>query len=137
MFAFVLALQWTTPSVSACTPAPGAERLGQKALPAAIRQDLKSRVSDLSPAGGPFNATDVGSGPFTRFLTALHVRGRYVVAYEHGGRGYHLDILTYEINDGVAKLRNHQGAARDGLCAPLLAAETSPLPPQPFEDRLR
>ena len=137
MLALVLALQLAAPSASACTPAPGAERLEQDALPAGVRQDLKTRVSDLSPAGGPFSATDVGSGPFTRFLTALHARGRYLVAYEHGGRGYHLDILTYEVSDGVATLRNHQGAARDGLCAALLTAETSPLPPQPFEDRLR
>jgi hypothetical protein len=57
--------------------------------------DLKTRAPELSPQGGPFNASDVGVGPRTRFIAAVHYKDRYLVAYEHGGRGYHVDLLTY------------------------------------------
>ena len=80
---------------AACLHQDGVEAVAFDQLPIALRMDLRTRAPDLSPAGGPFNASDVGVGPRTRFIAAVHYKDRYVVAYEHGGRGYHVDLLTY------------------------------------------
>jgi hypothetical protein len=78
-----------------CVHQAGVDAVSLDQLPAAIRADLRVHAPELSPADGPFNASDVGAGPRTRFIAAVHYKDRYVVAYEHGGRGYHVDLLTY------------------------------------------
>ncbi|TCS05965.1 hypothetical protein [Caulobacter sp. BK020] len=65
-------------------------------LPPAIQVDLKMKTGGLSPAGGPFEATDVGDGPKRRFVAAAGNPVLDVVIYEHGGRGYHRHVLVYD-----------------------------------------
>ncbi len=104
-------------------------------LPMALRMDLRTRAPDLSPAGGPFNASDVGVGPRTRFIAAVHYKDRYIVAYEHGGRGYHVDLLTYDdsfADDAYAGPLARHVVFDKPDCAALDAAITAPLPAMPY-----
>jgi hypothetical protein len=78
-----------------CAYEPPGQVVSLEVMPPAIQSDLRQRAPDLSPAGGPFAATDVGEGPRTRLIISVRLRDRYVVAYEHGGRGYHVDLLVY------------------------------------------
>ena len=86
-----------TPSPAVCQLVAGAEPIADLAgLPPAMTRALDARQIQLSPAGGSFNASDVGPGPWRRFASAARLSDRYVMIYEHGGRGYHLDVLTYD-----------------------------------------
>jgi len=66
------------------------------ALPPAIQTDLKLKTGGLSPADGPFQATDVGDGPRRRLVAAAGNEALDVVIYEHGGRGYHRHVVLYD-----------------------------------------
>jgi hypothetical protein len=122
-------------AVAACAHQGGAEAVSFDQLPIALRMDLKTRAPELSPAGGPFNATDIGVGPRTRFIAAVRYKDRYLVAYEHGGRGYHVDLLTYNASfaeDAYAgPLARHMTFDKPE-CAALDAAITAPLPATPY-----
>lgn len=119
----------------ACVHLDEVEAVPFDQLPIALRIDLKTHAPELSPAGGPFSASDVGSGPRTRFIAAVHYKDRYVVAYEHGGRGYHVDLLTYNADfayDAYAgPLARHVVFERPD-CAALDAAITAPLLKTPY-----
>lgn len=122
-------------AVAACAHQGGAEAVAFDQLPIALRMDLKTRAPELSPAGGTFNATDIGIGPRTRFIAAVHYKDRYLVAYEHGGRGYHVDLLTYDASfadDAYAGPLARQIAFDKPDCAALDAAITAPLPATPY-----
>ena len=122
-----------TPALE-CAHQGGVEAVSFDQLPIAVRVDLKIRAPELSPAGGPFNASDVGVGPRTRFIAAVHYKDRYVVAYEHGGRGYHVDLLTYSAglaDDAAAPLARHVAFDRPS-CADLDVAVALSPPRTPY-----
>src|SRR5271154_1576591 len=57
--------------------------------------------SEMSDRGGKFNAGDVGGGPFRRFALAAVSKNRILIAIEHGGRGYRVELWGVErTNDG-------------------------------------
>jgi hypothetical protein len=120
---------------ASCLHQDGVEAIAFDQLPITLRMDLKTRAPELSPQGGPFNASDVGVGPRTRFIAAVHYKDRYLVAYEHGGRGYHVDLLTYSASfadDAYAgPLARHVVFERPD-CASLDVAITRPLPETPY-----
>ena len=67
-----------------------------KALQARFKGD--SRLADR---GQPFDATDLVSGlPRRRLVLAGHTSTEWFVAYEHGGRGHHLDLVVFNVRDG-------------------------------------
>jgi len=115
-----------------CTHEDGVQTVSLEQLPAAIRLDLKQRAPDLSPADGAFQATDVGDGPRTRFVAAARLKGRYVVAYEHGGRGYHVDLLTYDLGYAEPTPRARLTSFTRPSCVALDAALAAPLPDRPY-----
>jgi len=103
------------------------ENVLQGELPTAISVDLSMRAPDLSPAGGPFQASDVGEGPRARFKAAARLGDRYVVAYERGGRGYNIQVLTYVLTSyGLAPLVSQQAIFDKPVCGVIAAALTSP-----------
>jgi hypothetical protein len=118
-----------------CVHQGGVEAIHFDQLPISLRMDLRTRAPDLSPTGGPFNASDVGVGPRTRFIAGLHYKDRYVVVYEHGGRGYHVDLLTYvaeAADDAYSGPLARQVVFVRPDCAALDAAITAPLPQTPY-----
>jgi hypothetical protein len=122
----ILAAQLVSSSGDACVYDKG-EIVFQEALPAAIGMDLRLRAPDLSPAGGPFQATDIGDGPRTRFMTAARLGDRYVVAYERGGRGYNIQVLTYTLaSNGLASLTNQRTTFEKPACNVIATALTTP-----------
>ena len=103
------------------------EMVFQEQLPAPIVADLKQRAPEMSPAGGPFQATDVGEGPRDRFVAAARLNDRYVVAYEHGGWGYNIQVLTYTLaSNGLASLSNQRTTFKKPVCGVIAAALTTP-----------
>jgi hypothetical protein len=67
---------------------------------------------DISPAGGPFNAGDVGGGPWRRFLYGATYEGNLLVAVEHGGRGYFVERWQFKVGQGNAQNSNVSSLAR-------------------------
>jgi hypothetical protein len=126
MWMILTAAQLVSSSGDVCVHDKG-EVVFQEALPAAIGADLRKRAPDLSPSGGPFQATDVGEGPRTRFMTATRLGDRYVVAYEHGGRGYSVQVLTYTLaSNGLASLTNQRTTFEKPACGVIASALTTP-----------
>lgn len=97
-------------------------------LPSAIQTDLKLKAGGLSPAGGAFQATDVGVGPRRRFVAAAYKDGLQVVVYEHGGRGHHLHVVTYQTHIGLPTLVENKTVMGATPCAALTQALISPAP---------
>jgi hypothetical protein len=126
MWMILAAAQLVSSSGDVCIYDKG-EIVFQEALPAAIGVDLRKRAPDLSPSGGPFQATDVGEGPRTRFMTAARLGDRYVVAYERGGRGYNIQVLTYTLaSNGLASLTNQRTTFEKPACGVIATALTTP-----------
>jgi hypothetical protein len=128
MLMMLAAAQIVSPASSdgACVYDKG-EYVPQEQLPAAIGTDLWTRAPGLSPQGGPFQATDVGEGPRARFMTAARLGNRYVVAYERGGRGYNIQVLTYTVaSNGLASLANQRTAFEKPACNVIAAALVAP-----------
>lgn len=67
-------------------------------LPEEVLLDLRRTDRRISPPGGPFNPSDfsVDDTPTTRVIAAMRLGGRLAVAYEKGGYGYGITVLTYE-----------------------------------------
>jgi hypothetical protein len=70
-----------------------------KDMPVVLRDAIKQKLGDLVPPTSPFDATDVVTTGHNRRLIFIWARGnRWVVATEHGGRGYNDPIFGYEIS---------------------------------------
>jgi hypothetical protein len=84
-------------AVSCSKPADG-QLVTYDLLPTEVLADLRRTDPRMSPPGGPFSATDAwdGTSPFTRMIAAMRRGDRLVVAYERGGRGYSVTVLTYD-----------------------------------------
>jgi len=71
----------------------------EKDMPAALREAIKQKLGYLVPPSVPFDATDVVMTGHNRRLIFIWVRGSmWVVATEHGGRGYNDPILAYQLD---------------------------------------
>ncbi|MFL6626104.1 MAG: hypothetical protein ACJ8G1_06635 [Vitreoscilla sp.] len=66
-------------------------------LPTGMREALGG--AGMSSPGGPFNATDVGGGPSSRFVMAALGRQHILVAVEQGGVGYSVEIWAFRRKD--------------------------------------
>ena len=69
-------------------------------LPPVIQSALgssRSGLDGIADRGQPFNATDavVGTWPTRRFLVAGRDRETWLVALEHGGRGYSVEVFLF------------------------------------------
>jgi len=83
-----------------CTPA-----VEWSDIPSGIRAQVVQTVGgEVSPRGGPFNASDVTGDnvPQSRFLGACLSAGQWTIAVERGGIGYHMQIIQFA-GDVVAR----------------------------------
>jgi len=95
----------------------------QRDMPVALRDAVKQKLGELVPPNSPFDATDVVTTGHNRRLIFIWARGnRWVVATEHGGRGYSDPIFAYEVspNGQQAKLIAERTTVPNSVC---LAAE--------------
>ncbi len=78
-----------------------------KQIPDSVLNALLSHFVDdrrLADRSEPFNATDIGSTlPSRRLVLAGHSRTEWFVAYEHGGRGHHLDLVVLDVRGAVVR----------------------------------
>ena len=94
------------PRLSDCTQAgsEALERLGD--LPSEVVERLNKFFKEgFADAGAAFNPSDFvrdPSVPQRRFLRAYQHGDKWIIWYEHGGRGYHLHAL------GMLKWKNRQ-----------------------------
>jgi hypothetical protein len=91
----------------------------QKDMPVALRDTVKQRLGELVRPNSPFDATDVVKTGHNRRLIFIWARGyRWVVATEHGGRGYNDPIFGYEVspNGQQATLIAERIAFPDSVC---------------------
>jgi hypothetical protein len=96
--------------VSQVIPAPGVPGANWvtfqsvKQIPRAVLEALQSRFhgdSRLADRDEPFDATDLASGrPRRRFVLAGRSGSEWFLAYEHGGRGHHLDLVVFDLRAG-------------------------------------
>ena len=105
-------------------------------MPVALRHAVKQRLGELVPPNSPFDATDVVMTGHNRRLIFIWSTGpRWVVATEHGGRGYNDPILAYDVSpDGrKATLITAHIASPSSVCSTaeeLLNHPASPAPGQ-------
>jgi hypothetical protein len=100
-------------------PFGSASYFDQKDMPVALRVAVKQRLGELVPPDSPFDATDVATTGHNRRLIFIWVRGtRWVVATEHGGRGYSDPIFAYEVslNGQRARLIAERTATPNSVC---------------------
>lgn len=91
----------------------------QKDMPVALRDAVKQKLGELVPPNSPFDATDVATTGHNRRLIFIWARGyRWVVATEHGGRGYNDPIFGYEVspNGQQATLIAERTAVPSSVC---------------------
>jgi hypothetical protein len=80
-------------------PAGATARSDEKDMPAPLRDAVKKKLGYLAPPNVPFDATDVVTTGHNRRLIFIWARGNvWVVATEHGGRGYNDPILAYQLD---------------------------------------
>lgn len=78
-----------------------------KQIPEPVLNVLLSHFNDnrqLADQSEPYNATDTRSPlPSRRLVLAGHRGTEWFVAYEHGGRGHHLDLVVLDVRGTVVK----------------------------------
>src|SRR5438046_2276818 len=76
-----------------------------KQVPAPVLLALQARFTSdkrLADVGEPFDPTDVLTGlPQRRLVLAGHTATEWFVAYEHGGRAHHLDLVVLNTQGNV------------------------------------
>jgi hypothetical protein len=92
--------------VVACPPPSNGQVVPFDHLPDEVLTDLRMTDPRISPPGGPFNASDVDDGvtPHTRVIDAMRRGGRLAVAYEKGGWGYSVTVLTYDADERTGRM---------------------------------
>jgi hypothetical protein len=69
-------------------------------VPPALMQTLKERIGEIVLPNDKFDATDVRvTGRNRRFIFVWNAGKRWVVATEHGGRGYNDPIFAYDLGE--------------------------------------
>jgi hypothetical protein len=90
--------------IAPCSPP---EEMSSASIPDGVPPALQDQLGQIALPGAQFDATDiVSTGSSRRYLFVWHRESRWIVATEHGGRGYNDPILVYDLSaDGkVAKL---------------------------------
>jgi hypothetical protein len=71
----------------------------QDGTPSALRAALKQKLGDMVPPKAPFDATDVvWTGHNRRLIFIWNLADRWIIATEHGGRGYNDPIFVYTVS---------------------------------------
>jgi hypothetical protein len=89
-------------------------------VPSVLRDALADKIGTFARPGEPFDSTDIVMTGQSRRLIFVRVHGtRWVIATEHGGRGYNDPVFAYDVDaDGSsAKLVGEQTAMPGTLCA--------------------
>ena len=99
---FVAAATARADVIPACTPPNGvSSTTSLTEAPAALRQALKEHVGDIVAPDEKFDATDVVRvGRNRRLIFIWNIGKRWIVATEHGGRGYNDPIFAYDLSHG-------------------------------------
>jgi len=67
-------------------------------------QERMGKGSAFSDVGGPFDATDIGTGkPRRRLVIGGYSGERWFVCYEKGGRGHHLVLVVFDRAGGAPR----------------------------------
>ncbi|HXW25285.1 MAG TPA: hypothetical protein VEK73_11090 [Xanthobacteraceae bacterium] len=111
LFVVAIAMAWMTGGhahadqlPSCAIPAGTASRVFPNEMPLTLQNALKDKVGDVAAPGEPFDSTDVVVTGRNRRAIFVWERGRrWVVATEHGGRGYNDPVLAFDLSpDGVS-----------------------------------
>ncbi len=84
-------------------------------LPRPLRDYVRTRLGEIADRGGRFNPTDVGGGPFLRFIRGGEIGHDYYLWYEHGGITYWKQAVL--IDRGGRVIGQTAVAGNGGLCA--------------------
>jgi hypothetical protein len=86
--------------IPACAVPTGATLIGFDQLPMAVRKALAKQTGPMAQPGQPFNASDVIDDkkplPQWRGIFVWSRGTRWVVATEHGGRGYSDPVFLFD-----------------------------------------
>jgi len=88
--------------------------------PAALRQALKERVGGIVAPDEKFDSTDIVlTGRNRHLIFVWNVGRRWIVATEHGGRGYNDPIFAYDLSEDsqTATLVEERTAFPNTVCA--------------------
>lgn len=88
--------------------------------PLPLLQALKERIGEVAPPGATFDATDVVmTGQNRRLIFVWNLGRKWIVATEHGGRGYNDPIFAYDLDQdgGRATLVQERIAFPDTVCS--------------------
>ncbi|USQ96522.1 hypothetical protein [Caulobacter sp. RL271] len=87
-----------------CPSSAKGELIPFEQVPLEVLADLRRVDPKISPPGGPFNPSDVidGTTPGTRIIAVMRLGDRLAAAYEKGGRGYSVTVVTY-VQDPATK----------------------------------
>lgn len=86
----------------------------------AVLNALHDKVGDIALPGQPFDDTDiVMTGKSRRLIFVWHTGSKWIVATEHGGRGYNDPIFLYNLSDDgkTASLVATRLSFPGGICA--------------------
>lgn len=83
-----------------CTPPDGAVSVPLEQVPLGLIQALRDYVGEIVAPGEKFDATDVvRTRKNRRFIFLWNSAGRWIIATEHGGRGYNDPIFVYQLGE--------------------------------------
>lgn len=86
--------------------------------PPLLQQALKAHIGEVVPPGGKFDSTDVVRvGRDRRLIFIWNAGRRWVVATEHGGRGYNDPIFAYDLDQDRQRLAAERVAVPGTVCA--------------------
>jgi hypothetical protein len=119
LVAFSVSVPVHADDIAPCTVPKGAFAVSPpRDLPPVLSMDLYLRLGDIVAPGQAFQATDVGDGSKSRrFIFAWHAGDKWVIATEHGGRGYNDPIFLYKMGeDKSPSLIDSQITEPAGVC---------------------
>ena len=89
-------------------------------VPSAVNRALQAKLGKIALPGQEFDATDVvGTGISRRFIFAWNSGSKWLVATEHGGRGYNDPIFLFDLsqNGEDVSLLKTQISFPKGVCS--------------------
>jgi len=88
-------------------------------IPDGIPDALRVHLGKIALPGQAFDATDiVQTGINRRYIFAWHRDNFWIIATEHGGRGYNDPIMAYKIStDGQVTLVDRRLSFPQGVCS--------------------
>ena|ERR1700722_5321556 len=101
-------------------PAGAQEAAYPDDIPQSVLQEFRVHVPKIAGIGERFSATDVVTAnlPSRRLIFVRHLGPKWVIAYEHGGRGYHEHVIAYLLDaaNGDANLTFNIVALPETVC---------------------